>query len=115
MIDPDLTALAEQAGIAPRWRDAFGHDQEVGPDTLRAVLAAIGLPAGDPAEVAESRDRLREQERGSLPPLVTATLGCPITLPVKPGRFRLVLENGTSGEGEAADAGTGRALLQPIS
>jgi 4-alpha-glucanotransferase len=113
--DADLIALAERAGIAPRWRDAYGQDREVAPDTLRAVLASLDLPAGTDAALAESRDRLREQEGGTaLPPLVTATVGRPVTLPVNPGRYRLFLEDGGSAEGEAEARGAGKALLPPV-
>ena len=74
MSDERLIALARRAGIAPEWRDAFGEDHNVSADTLRAVLAVLGLPAGSEAEIAASEDKLREQEGGaSLPPLVTAS------------------------------------------
>jgi 4-alpha-glucanotransferase len=114
--DADLIALAEQAGIAPRWRDAYGHDRDVSGDTLRAVLASLGLPAASDAELAESRERLREQDSGTiLPPLLTAAVGQAITLPVRPGQYRLILADGHTVEGQAEDTGTGQARLPPVS
>ena len=38
----DLLRLAERAGVGTRYRDVWGEPRIVGPDTLRAVLAAIG-------------------------------------------------------------------------
>jgi 4-alpha-glucanotransferase len=50
----DLIALARKAGLAPVWTDAFGKKQTVSPDTLRAVLTALGYRAETPARVADS-------------------------------------------------------------
>ena len=47
--DP-LLRLAERAGVAPRWRDVHGEWHDVAPDTLHAVLAALGLPSATPSE-----------------------------------------------------------------
>lgn len=115
MSDADLISLAEQAGVAPRWRDAFGKDHDVSPETLRTVLAAIDLPAGSNADIAESRNRLREQESGaSLPPLVTATVGQPISLPIPAARYRIRLESGSTEDVAAEQVGEGRAALGGI-
>ena len=62
--------MAEAAGIATVWRDVHGEEQAVGADTLRAVLAAIGLPA----DAAEARAVLRAMA-DRLPPLMTMTVG----------------------------------------
>ena len=109
MSDADLIALAEAAGLAPRWRDAFGKMHDVAPEVLRAVLAALGTPAGSDAEVADSRGGLQHEE-GPLPPLLTADAGQPIAVPAPAGRFRLTLEDGTRREGRAEP----RALLPAI-
>ena len=73
---PELGTLAQAAGIAPNWRDVHGVWHEVAPDTLRAVLAALGLPAATPAQMAESHATLAEHGRTPAP-LVTATAGQP--------------------------------------
>ena len=41
-----LHTLARAAGIEIHWRDVNGIDHTVSDDSLRAVLAAIGFPAG---------------------------------------------------------------------
>ncbi|HTW27321.1 MAG TPA: 4-alpha-glucanotransferase [Acetobacteraceae bacterium] len=109
MSDAALRALAHEAGLQLHWRDAFGADHEVIPETLRAVLATLGLPAASEAQIEASRAQLR-QEATSLPPLVTAECGEPAILPVAPGRFRLDFEEGGALEGEAAPAAGGAAL-----
>jgi 4-alpha-glucanotransferase len=115
MSDTELLALAEQAGVAPRWRDAFGRVHDVTPDTLRAVLRALDLPAGSDAEIRDSRAALDEQSRtGSLPPLVTAEVGQEVRLPVPAGRFRLTLENGGGYEGAAEADAEGHAILSAV-
>ncbi len=94
--DRDLLALAEEAGLAPRWEDAFGKVHEVTPDALRATLAALGLPAGDAGDLAASRERLRASS--ALPPLITATQGAPTPIAVS-GRWVLTQEDGSRSEG----------------
>ncbi|HST74092.1 MAG TPA: 4-alpha-glucanotransferase, partial [Acetobacteraceae bacterium] len=115
MSDTELLALAEQAGVAPRWRDAFGRTHDVTPDTLRAVLRALDLPAGSEAEIRDSRAALDEQSRtGSLPPLVTAEVGQEVRLPVAAGRFRLTLEGGGGYEGSTEADAEGHARLGAV-
>ncbi len=95
MTDP-LIALAQAAGIAPRWRDVHGEWHEVSPDTLCAVLDALGLPGRTQAQRADSTAELARRA-ATLPPLVTATAGDPIELPVT-GPVRLVLEDGAASD-----------------
>ena len=64
MSDADLTALAEAAGIAPRWRDVHGGWHDVAPQTLRAVLGALGLPADGDSAVRDSLASVRQQAAG---------------------------------------------------
>ena len=75
MTDDEATAaLAKEAGIEVRWRDARGAAQTVGLDTMRAVLAALDLPAASRREIEASRARLR-QERAQTQPLIVARGG----------------------------------------
>ncbi len=92
----DLARLAGAAGVAPRWTDYRGASHDVAPDTLRAVLAALQLPAGTDAEARDSLAALAGAP-GALPPLLTTTVGEPA--PIPPGRYQLVLEDGTRREG----------------
>jgi 4-alpha-glucanotransferase len=98
-----LRALAAQAGVAVQWTDAFGREQQVGDDTLRAMLAALQLPAGNDRQCAESLAGLRAPNGGARwPPLVTGTAGRPIPLPgaLRAGaRYRLRHEGGSVIEG----------------
>ncbi len=98
MSDADLTALAEAAEIAPRWRDVHGGWHDVAPPTLRAVLGALGLPADDEKSVRDSLASV-QQAATALPPLVTAQVGQPARLTTPAGPFRLTLEDGTMRDG----------------
>lgn len=55
--DEKLQALAAAAGIATSWTDAAGQGHSVTPDTLRALLAVLDLPADSPAQIRESLAR----------------------------------------------------------
>ena len=81
-----LARLAAAAGIAPDWWDVGGTRHPVGPDTQRALLAAMGLPASGPGEIAESLACLAAEREGRALPLAHATrAGVPFTLPLGPG------------------------------
>ncbi|UFN47288.1 4-alpha-glucanotransferase [Roseomonas sp. OT10] len=110
---PDLLALAGAAGLATRWRDVRGEERGVAPDTVRAVLDALGLPSDSPAQVAASRERLAEESR--LPPLCTAVAGQPVLLGL-PGTpdFHLVQEDGHTLGGRAESWGE-RLVHLPVS
>ena len=107
-----LRTLAEAVGIAPRWQNYRHEWQEVGDDSLRTILKALGFPAANDAEVAESRAALAA-ERRDLAPLITATVNTPTRLPVEPGPYELVLEDGTRRIG-MLEASTGGATLPAI-
>ncbi|MCG6122476.1 MAG: 4-alpha-glucanotransferase [Microvirga sp.] len=77
----ELRVRASAAGLKLVWTDAFGSQREVGDDTLRAALSAIGADDGDPVSAA----------------LVTGVVGRPVRLPMEasPGTAALVrLESG---------------------
>jgi 4-alpha-glucanotransferase len=77
-----LQQLASDAGLMVDWEDAASRPMRVADDVLRAVLHALGLSAGTPAEVEESRARLRaETDASAIPPLVTGVVGQPIVVP----------------------------------
>lgn len=116
-MDDALIDLARRAGISPQWQDAFGRPQVVPAESLIAILAALGLPAGSAAEIAESRTRLEAEAHGETPPLVTADAGMPVHIPVaNPAgsvRYRLTLEGGGLIEG-AAEVESGRLSIPAI-
>ena len=112
MSDEPLIRLAEAAGISPRWKDFHGEWHDVAPETLRVVLAALGLPAATDNEVEDSLAGLTGAA-STLPPLMTAQIGEPIPLTTAPDRYRLTLEDGTVREDMAGER-DGYALLPPI-
>jgi 4-alpha-glucanotransferase len=91
-----LHALAEAVGLQPRWRDLFGADHQVSPDTIRAVLAALGRPANSDAQIKDSLGAAHQDSDDGLPPLITARQHMPVQTP---GRWRARLENGGNIEG----------------
>ena len=66
--DTGLAALATAAGIVIAWEDAAGRPHETSPDTLRALLAVLDLPAGSPAQIRESHDRITREPVAAPPP-----------------------------------------------
>ncbi len=96
-----LHALAAAAGIEIGWRDVNGVEHKSSDDSLRAVLAALGIPAGSDSAIRASGETLRRETGATMPPLVTADLGRQIPLPGVPGPYRLVLETGEIIDGMA--------------
>ena len=107
--DP-LHRLARHFGIEPAFQDAFGKTREVPRDSLRALVAAMGLEPFGEAEVA---DRLAEIEDRRAHRLVDPVvvrgqhepLRIPLTLPAPDDRgsihFRLRLADGTLEQGRS--------------
>jgi 4-alpha-glucanotransferase len=111
MSDDTLRQLATEAGLASHWKDAFGKQQDVSAETLRTVLAALGLPAGNDDAIAGSLDRLRSDT--GLPPLLTADAGGTIEVPARAGRYLVKLEDGRTFEGMAGQAPGGATVRAP--
>lgn len=81
MNDEALRDLARRAGIAVEWQDYAGRPQVVSPESLRRMLAALGLPASTRGDLAASRRLLAKRATlADLPPLITATAGRPTRL-----------------------------------
>ena len=66
MTDDAVYNLARRAGIAVDWRDYANRPHRVSLDTLRCVLAALGLPCETADDLAHSRQSLDERV---MPPL----------------------------------------------
>ncbi|WP_170323980.1 4-alpha-glucanotransferase [Cryptosporangium phraense] len=82
-IDRDLAALAAAHGVATEYVGSTGRPETVTPDTVIAVLGALGVAAGTPAEVAASlADADTTPWRRLLPPTVVVTAGAPATVEV---------------------------------
>jgi 4-alpha-glucanotransferase len=112
MSDESLVQLASAAGVNPAWKDVFGLMHQVSPDSLRAVLAAIDLPAVTEADIADSL-RLATALPDTLPPLITADLGMPVHLPAAPARYSLTHADGRVFDGFAEPA-RGGCTIPPI-
>lgn len=100
MSDDILRDLARRAGISVEWQDYAGRPHTVAPHILRAVLAALDLPANTSRELAASRRLLTKRSTlADVAPLITAVSGRPTRLDVggnEPKSAELVLENGTA-------------------
>lgn len=124
-LDREIRELAEAAGIAVDWTDAYDKPQQVGPDTLRTILEALGYPCATDEQCRDSRAKLaaEEQSAGALPPLLTLDANKPFALPMQQGlqgrRYVLEFEDGGRFEGSfgtGAASGAGHASeLPPIS
>ncbi|MDQ0314251.1 glycogen debranching protein GlgX [Amorphus orientalis] len=76
-----LDRLAEAAGIAPEWWEVDGHRHEVSPDTKRALLAAMGLPAETASDVRAGLTALSDETaRRPAPGFTAARAGAPVSL-----------------------------------
>ncbi|WP_422746675.1 4-alpha-glucanotransferase [Mycobacterium sp. WMMD1722] len=75
-LSPALVELADRHGVATHYEDWSGATVAAPESTLVAVLAALGVPAGDEDErtAALTADRRRHWQR-SLPPTIVARRG----------------------------------------
>jgi len=116
--DDTLQTLAQVAGLSVHWTDAAGRPHTVSDDTLRTVLAALGLPGDTPEQAAESLEKLAGEQH-VLPPLVTARAGKPVDLPLALSApriaYRIELEDGSALTGEAERVDEHRARLPALS
>jgi 4-alpha-glucanotransferase len=72
----DLAELARAHGVATEFWDWQGRHAPVGERTIRLVLAALGIPAANDREVAESVVRVRDRDwRRVLPPVMVVAAG----------------------------------------
>ena len=127
-----LSHLARAAGVAADWWSVDGARHPVSPDTEKALLAAMRLPAGTTAEALDSLHRLAEDhDRRALPPALVKRHGEPVEIPLAfgPGeppphtwltvegedgrtiRLRATLEAGVETSVRARDGRTGRQLV----
>ena len=99
--DGALRALAETVGILPRWRDLAGVEQTTGPDTHRALLAAMGIPCASEAEVRESlADHRARRAARRIPEEIVVTASTVARIPLESiADWQLELEAGDTHEG----------------
>jgi len=110
-----LQRLAQAAGFMVHWRDAFGAPHQVGDEVLRNLLAAMGLPAGSPAQIGESLKRLEQEAQAQTANLLVVDQGAAPLFPWSgPPAYRLTLESGRTLGGLASPAGPGLVRLAPL-
>lgn len=84
-VEPDvLRRLASAAGIGLQWWSVDGQDHTVTPDTLRALLAAMQLPAWSTQQALSSLRQLAEaHDRRPLASALTGRTGQPVRIEVR--------------------------------
>ncbi|MGV2899615.1 4-alpha-glucanotransferase [Achromobacter sp. AGC78] len=109
-----LSELAAEAGIAEHWTDASQRPRRVSPDTLRALLAAMDLPADSEADIRDSRHRLAEMSaRAHLPAMLIALPGEAVPLPPGcTGAYRIESPSGPALSGRTSPGQDGAATLR---
>lgn len=112
MSDAALERLAQRAGISVDWHDYRGQPHRVGVDSLRALLSALGYPAGTEAERRESEAALAA-DAAAPQPVYTAEPGSPLQCPpLRPGERVRITGAGASSEATIEDHG-GPVLVVP--
>jgi 4-alpha-glucanotransferase len=98
MTDEMLRQLAARAGISPEWTDQTGALRQVAPDSLRAILAALGLPCDTDEALRHSLAAVEGLPLSGSASFMTARVGQPVDLPAAGndhGDIEVILENGT--------------------
>ena len=108
-----LRLLADAAGVEARYWDLRGERHETAPDTMRALLEALGIAVATDGDVASSLAVVVDAPwRTALPPVVTAQEGSNIDLP-----FRLASSGGAirwSIDLETGETRTGECVLENL-
>jgi 4-alpha-glucanotransferase len=108
--DRRLLRLAHLSGVAPVYRDAQRKLRRVSPESLRAILTAMGLDVATPAAIEASCTAVEAAEWDALlPPVVTTVAGAaasvPVTVPTGASDklcWRVRCESGEEREGSVA-------------
>ncbi|MBK1636770.1 4-alpha-glucanotransferase [Rhodovulum adriaticum] len=100
-----LEALAQAAGVLPRYHDLTGQEHVTDPETVRALLSAMDLPAASEGQAARTlADWQARAAACALPEWVVVEAGtAPVLHPARGGAWYLLLENGTVHDGAADD------------
>lgn len=108
--DDALRGLAQAHGVHFGFHDLHGTEHSAPPETLRALLGAMGVSAGNPSEVRDSLHAVTaRQAEQRLPAEVIAPSGSQISLPVAAPCVWLVLDE----TGTEVQAGHAAHDIQP--
>ncbi len=107
MIEDELHRLAALAGVACRYRDAYGKDVDSPADGLRAVLASLGYEVATDRELKGSLAWAGEQRRRLLRATLPVEAGSVVRVDLQgvdggSVDWRVTLEDGVTREGRAA-------------
>src|SRR4051794_29193839 len=109
-LDPVLAQLAEACSVSVEFHDWQGRPRPASPDTLRAVLKALGIDASTPEAARAALDEVRLAPwRRTLPPSVVVRSGSARRVPVhvphgEPVTLSVRLEEGGERELHQVDA-----------
>jgi 4-alpha-glucanotransferase len=110
----EIAALSRWCGITPEYWDNFGVRRRTSRTTQEALLAAMGIPCGAPAEIRAFREecRRRQTER-LLPPLTIITPGQGRGLTLNLGEAGRQAPSRLELEGECIDETGEKRLWRP--
>jgi 4-alpha-glucanotransferase len=112
--DDLVRELATRAGVSVDWTDQSGRTLRVSPESLRSLLAIMGLACDTEGGAKDALARL-ERIDAAPRPLVTARVGEPYLVDAPPGAAaKLTCEDGAVFDFALAEGGAGRALGRPI-
>ncbi|HXE19932.1 MAG TPA: 4-alpha-glucanotransferase [Castellaniella sp.] len=114
--NPALSALAAEAGLQEHWIDARRRPQRVSPDTLRALLHAMGLPCDSPADLRASRAEMKSRRAGARASLIVGHVGEPLLLPASAVGHCLLVAEGDSPSAQSPQTivcAAGNRMLAP--
>lgn len=114
----DLSRLAHAAGVVSTWHELDGKPRAAEPDTVRALLRAMGLAASGAGEISDSLASLAERDHRPLPFSHNCEAGAPFSLPLRTGSVsrtdRVQVEIRAAGEIAArVDIDLGRLAREP--
>ncbi len=100
-----LARLAESHGIAPVWHDLEGRAHHPGPETMVALLGAMGIAAADPGDAAAALAAAEADAAAALPPEIVVESGREVRVPLGADRaWTLTREDGRLEEGRGPSA-----------
>jgi 4-alpha-glucanotransferase len=100
-----LYELAAEVGLRPGYSDQTGTWREAPPESIRAALAAAGVPADGDGEAAEALAALRtERAARALPDWMVAEAGAALRIGGVPEvDWRLLCEDGSARDGRSEE------------